>query len=138
MRHNKYKMLSLFEFNYSDIVPIRHIVKYSDDIVDSGFDVDKEFDEFTLQSIMHDAQYIPVKKEIKLCSTKDCKKRALRNNTCRMHLLADKSNKCIVERCLNLKYRYNSGDKKNSYDKHCHNHRRSLMFKIQLEQSKKI
>lgn len=135
MRHNKYNMLSLFDFNYSDIVPIKHIVKYSDDIINSGFDVDKEFCEFTIDSIMQDANYVQIKK-ITLCSNIGCKKKALRNNICRMHLLEDKNNKCVVEYCLNLKYKHSSLYKKNSYDKHCYNHRRSLMFKIQLNKNK--
>ena len=132
MRYNKYRMLSLFEFNYSDIVPIRHIVKYSDDIINSGFDVDKEFDDFTLESIMKDDSFIR-KKKIILCSENNCKKKALRNNICRMHLLMDKKNKCSVDKCMNLKYRYTTGDKKDTYDKHCYNHRRALMFKFQLQ-----
>lgn len=157
---------------------------YINDVVSfiesSGFDVYKEFDDFTIESIMLDPYYIKLseefikpldpileqkvseeiilesdesisdcdteveevengdkvkscvsikeKKEIMSCHLHHCNNKALRNNTCRLHLVLDKNNTCIVENCINLK---SISSKKNKrYNDLCVKHTKSKRLKI--------
>jgi hypothetical protein len=149
-------------------------------IESTGFDVYKEFDDFTIESIMTDQYYINlseefnqhickknvskkivseevvlesdesisdcdqdydndrkvendekvkvVKKETISCYLDHCSNKALRNNTCRLHLVLNKENICIMENCINLK---SISSKKNKrYNDLCVKHTKSKRLKI--------
>jgi hypothetical protein len=134
--------------NFDDIESIycpdsfmTYIENIVNNIEQSGFDVYEELDEFTINSILkepihesYDLVFSERTIESKMecgseestdfedgkCNYKKCDNKSLRDNTCRMHLLLNKENKCIVEKCNNLKSRSNKKSKK--YNDLCTRH----------------
>lgn len=93
-------------------------------IIKNGFDVNKEFDEFTLNSIMDISKYESIKtkklysKQYKNCTIKKCHRFITRFNLCKEHL-SKKTQMvevyCSVSGCKNIKHIYqNKLSKKNA------------------------
>lgn len=132
MVDNKYKMLSLFEFSYTDNLPVRSLINICNQIQADGFNPSDEFDEQTILSILSDDKYKKVaKKDYVVCSRKSCKKRALRDTLCRNHLLMIKKNVCNEEGCNNLKYKFHSGKKKEKLYDFCYLHRKEKRVRFE-------
>lgn len=104
---------------------INHINEVIIMIEESGFDIEKEFDDFTISSIMNDTEVNNnTRKENIPCLFSKCKNKALRNNICRRHLLLKKENRCSIEKCLNLKS-ISLTTKQKKYNDLCVKHKKS-------------
>jgi hypothetical protein len=122
-------MLSTIEFSYYIENMQKEVISVSNLIIKQGFNCNKEFNDFTIQSVLNDPIYkrlYKAKPEKKECKEKNCKCPAIRLDLCKKHLCLDKKNKCKLPVCNNLKFKYKSR-KCYRVDDFCYHHRRMNM-----------